>query len=55
MTPERIAEHIALRVDQSFSPAQLVIDAFCGVGGNAIQFALTGKRGELCQENLASI
>ncbi|XP_056912277.1 trimethylguanosine synthase isoform X2 [Takifugu flavidus] len=44
VTPERIAEHIALRVDQSFCPAQLVIDAFCGVGGNAIQFALTGKR-----------
>lgn len=55
MTPERIAEHIALRVDQSFCPAQLVIDAFCGVGGNAIQFALTGKRGELCEENLAGV
>ncbi|XP_070830715.1 trimethylguanosine synthase [Chaetodon trifascialis] len=44
VTPERIAEHIALRVDHSFSDSQLVIDAFCGVGGNAIQFALTGKR-----------
>ncbi|KAM9845030.1 trimethylguanosine synthase [Aulostomus maculatus] len=44
VTPEKIAEHIALRVDASFSDAQLVIDAFCGVGGNAIQFALTGKR-----------
>lgn len=48
MTPERIAEHIALRVEQSFPNSQLVIDAFCGVGGNAIQFALTGRRGELC-------
>lgn len=47
VTPERIAEHIALRVQHSFSNAQLVIDAFCGVGGNAIQFALTGKRGKL--------
>lgn len=47
VTPERIAEHIALRVDHSFSQAQLIVDAFCGVGGNAIQFALTGKRGEL--------
>lgn len=46
VTPERIAEHIALRVEHSFSEAQLVIDAFCGVGGNAIQFALTGKRGK---------
>ncbi|XP_035770396.1 trimethylguanosine synthase [Neolamprologus brichardi] len=44
VTPERIAEHIALRVEHSFFEAQLVIDAFCGVGGNAIQFALTGKR-----------
>ncbi|XP_062284611.1 trimethylguanosine synthase isoform X1 [Scomber scombrus] len=44
VTPEKIAEHIALRVDHSFSDSQLVIDAFCGVGGNSIQFALTGKR-----------
>ncbi|XP_019969264.2 trimethylguanosine synthase [Paralichthys olivaceus] len=44
VTPERIAEHIALRVQQSFCDSELIIDAFCGVGGNAIQFALTGKR-----------
>ncbi|XP_077392398.1 trimethylguanosine synthase isoform X2 [Festucalex cinctus] len=44
VTPEKIAEHIALRVESSFSNTQLIIDAFCGVGGNAIQFALTGKR-----------
>ncbi|XP_028987297.1 trimethylguanosine synthase isoform X2 [Betta splendens] len=44
VTPERIAEHIAHRVERSFADSQLVIDAFCGVGGNAIQFALTGKR-----------
>ncbi|KAM9349751.1 trimethylguanosine synthase [Symphorus nematophorus] len=44
VTPERIAEHIAIRVQHSFSDSQLIIDAFCGVGGNAIQFALTGKR-----------
>ncbi|XP_061925683.1 trimethylguanosine synthase-like [Entelurus aequoreus] len=44
VTPEKIAEHIALRVACNFSHAQLVIDAFCGVGGNAIQFALAGKR-----------
>lgn len=47
VTPEKIAEHIAFRVEQSFADSQVVIDAFCGVGGNAIQFALTGKRGEL--------
>lgn len=44
VTPERIAEHIAVRVQDSFS-TELIIDVFCGVGGNAIQFALTGKRG----------
>uniref|UniRef100_A0A3Q3KMZ9 Trimethylguanosine synthase n=1 Tax=Monopterus albus TaxID=43700 RepID=A0A3Q3KMZ9_MONAL len=44
VTPERIAEHIAVRVEHSFSDSQLVIDAFCGVGGNTIQFALTGMR-----------
>ncbi|XP_041660026.1 trimethylguanosine synthase isoform X2 [Cheilinus undulatus] len=44
VTPERIAEHIALRVEHSFPDSHLIIDAFCGVGGNAIQFALTGKR-----------
>ncbi|KAM8850801.1 trimethylguanosine synthase isoform 2-T4 [Spinachia spinachia] len=44
VTPERIAEHIAVRVEHSFPECQLVIDAFCGVGGNAIQFALAGKR-----------
>uniref|UniRef100_A0A3P9K4N5 Trimethylguanosine synthase n=1 Tax=Oryzias latipes TaxID=8090 RepID=A0A3P9K4N5_ORYLA len=44
VTPERIAAHIALRVKHSFPTSELVIDAFCGVGGNTIQFALTGKR-----------
>ncbi|XP_059971738.1 trimethylguanosine synthase [Mesoplodon densirostris] len=43
VTPEKIAEHIAGRVSQSF-PCDTVVDAFCGVGGNTIQFALTGKR-----------
>uniref|UniRef100_A0A6I8PCG9 Trimethylguanosine synthase n=1 Tax=Ornithorhynchus anatinus TaxID=9258 RepID=A0A6I8PCG9_ORNAN len=43
VTPEKIAEHIAGRVEQSFN-CDIVVDAFCGVGGNAIQFALAGKR-----------
>ncbi|XP_046497695.1 trimethylguanosine synthase isoform X2 [Equus quagga] len=43
VTPEKIAEHIAGRVNQSFK-CDTVVDAFCGVGGNTIQFALTGKR-----------
>eukprot|EP00743_Colponemidia_sp_Colp-15_P008595 GILK01009353.1.p1 GENE.GILK01009353.1~~GILK01009353.1.p1 ORF type:complete len:383 (-),score=58.48 GILK01009353.1:536-1663(-) len=36
VTPESIAKHIAERC-----ACQVVVDAFCGVGGNAIQFALT--------------
>ncbi|KAM9102198.1 trimethylguanosine synthase isoform X1 [Sarcophilus harrisii] len=43
VTPEKIAEHIAGRVQLSFN-CDIIVDAFCGVGGNAIQFALTGKR-----------
>ncbi|XP_039610453.1 trimethylguanosine synthase isoform X1 [Polypterus senegalus] len=43
VTPEKIAEHIAIRVQQTFD-CDIIVDAFCGVGGNAIQFALTGKR-----------
>ncbi|KAL2095329.1 hypothetical protein ACEWY4_010048 [Coilia grayii] len=43
VTPERIAEYIAQRV-QACPQCELIVDAFCGVGGNAIQFATTGKR-----------
>jgi len=35
-TPEKIAAHIAERCR-----CELIVDGFCGVGGNAIQFALT--------------
>lgn len=41
VTPERIAAHIAQRCQSN-----IVIDAFCGVGGNAIQFALVCERGK---------
>ena len=37
VTPEPIASHLAQRV-----PPGMLLDAFCGVGGNAIQFALAG-------------
>jgi len=40
-TPEKIAEHIASRCQ-----CDVVIDAFCGVGGNSIQFALVCERGK---------
>ena len=36
MTPEVIAQHIADRLR-----CDLIVDAFCGAGGNAIQFAFT--------------
>ena len=39
MTPEVLAEHMAERCQ-----CDLIIDAFAGVGGNAIQFAFTCER-----------
>ena len=39
VTPEKIAEHIADRCR-----CDIIIDGFCGVGGNAIQFAFTCER-----------
>ncbi|CBY20039.1 unnamed protein product [Oikopleura dioica] len=39
VTPEKIAEHIAERCR-----CELIVDGFCGVGGNAIQFAFTCER-----------
>ncbi|XP_069126871.1 trimethylguanosine synthase-like isoform X2 [Argopecten irradians] len=39
VTPEKIAEHIAERCR-----CDVILDAFCGVGGNAIQFAFTCER-----------
>lgn len=43
VTPEAIAEHIADRVVRN--NVSVVVDAFTGVGGNAIQFALRGAHG----------
>lgn len=42
VTPEKVARHTAERCQ-----CDVVVDAFCGAGGNAIQFALTCQRGEL--------
>jgi predicted RNA methylase len=39
VTPESVARHIADRMQYG-----LVVDGTCGVGGNAIQFALTSRR-----------
>ncbi|CAG9821834.1 unnamed protein product [Phaedon cochleariae] len=39
VTPEKVAKHAAERCQ-----CDVIIDAFCGAGGNAIQFAFTCKR-----------
>ncbi len=39
VTPEKVAEHIAERCS-----CGVIVDAFCGVGGNSIQFAFTCER-----------
>lgn len=43
VTPERIAEHIADRMVKR--EGSIILDAFAGIGGNSIQFALKGARG----------
>lgn len=43
VTPQVVAEHIA-RVMVTHQDA-VIVDAFCGVGGNAIQLAYHGARG----------
>lgn len=42
MTPEKVAKHTAKRCK-----CDVIIDAFCGAGGNAIQFAFTCEKGTL--------
>jgi hypothetical protein len=38
VTPEEIAEHIALRTNEIFGYGEgVAMDGFCGVGGNLIQ------------------
>lgn len=44
VTPERIAQHIADRMVQK--EGSVIMDAFAGIGGNSIQFALRGARGK---------
>lgn len=41
VTPEKIAQHIAKRCR-----CDTIVDAFCGAGGNAIQFAFCCERGK---------
>lgn len=41
VTPEAVAKHHASR----FKKYDVIVDAFCGVGGNTIQFACAGLQG----------
>jgi trimethylguanosine synthase len=41
VTPEKVASFTAERCK-----CDIIVDAFCGVGGNSIQFAKTCKRGK---------
>lgn len=43
VTPERVAQHIARRMVAK--KGNVILDAFTGVGGNAIQFARQGAFG----------
>jgi trimethylguanosine synthase len=43
VTPERVAKHIAKRMVTR--KGMVILDAFTGVGGNSIQFALQGAYG----------
>ena len=47
VTPERIAEEIARKIDNGCEPDGIIIDAFCGCGGNTIQFAKLGRKDSL--------
>lgn len=40
VTPEIVAKHAAEKC-----ACDVIVDAFCGAGGNSIQFALTCNRG----------
>lgn len=44
VTPERVAQHIAHRMVTR--KGTVILDAFSGVGGNAIQFARRGAFGK---------
>jgi hypothetical protein len=43
VTPETVAKHHADKIANCFKGDIIVVDAFCGVGGNTIQFALHPK------------
>jgi len=46
VTPEKIAEEISNKFSLACPDDGIIIDAFCGCGGNSIQFAKSGMKGE---------
>ena len=50
VTPEKIAEHIAERCQ-----CDTIVDAFCGVGGNTIQFALRCQTGTPVRQTVGAL
>lgn len=42
VTPEQIADHVARETQKQYAP-RILLDAFCGCGGNAIAFAKVTK------------
>lgn len=45
-------ETVAIKTAQRMRPDMCVVDAFCGAGGNAIQFAKTCRKGKRAFTNL---
>ena len=56
MTPELLADQIAVRCAEGRRGGWVVIDPFCGVGGNALAFARAGAArvlaSDVCGEKL---
>lgn len=46
VTPEKVAKHTAERCR-----SDVIIDGFCGVGGNTIQLAFTCQKGKLFENS----
>lgn len=47
VTPEAIAKHIANKTAELLPHGAVILDGFCGAGGNTIQFALSLKERQL--------
>lgn len=48
VTPEKVAVHTAKRCK-----CDIIVDAFCGAGGNSIQFAMTCEKGNTKKKTIS--